>query len=472
MNIQIKKKGDLTMFKKITNGCVNLVQRFLPDAFVFCIILTIVVFIAAIPVTGMNPIEVANAWGSGVWNLLAFSMQMALVLVLGSALASAPAVKKLIVNLAGVPKKPASAVAFVTVISSICCFINWGFGLIIGALLAKEVAKKVKGLDYRLIIAAAYSGFIVWHSGISGSIPLSMTSLTDGVVANTGGALTETVSTADTIFSAWNLIMVLLVVIVITIINTLMHPEAKDVVSIDPKLLEDAPEAPVVKRNTPAEKIENSMILSYIVVILGAAYIIYYFYTAATAGSGVLNALTLNIVNLIFLILGIALHKTPIGYVKAIMGAAESAGGIILQFPFYAGIQGMMTTAGASGVSLAAAISNAFVAVSTPRTFPVLCYLAAGIVNFFVPSGGGQWSVQGPIMMPAGLALGVKPAVTAMGIAWGDAWTNMLQPFWALPALGIAGLGARDIMGYCVIVLIAGGIITCLGFLCIVPLFV
>ena len=458
------------MFKKFTNGCVKLVQRFLPDAFVFCIILTIVVFIAAMPVAGMNPIEVANAWGSGVWGLLAFSMQMALVLVLGSALANAPAIKRIIVKLAGVPKKPAGAVAFVTIISAICCFINWGFGLIIGALLAKEVAKKIKGLDYRLIIAAAYSGFVIWHSGISGSIPLGMTALdVDGTVANTGGAVTEVVPTSQTIFSAWNLIMVVAVVVVVAIVNAKMHPDAKDVVSIDPKLLEDAPEAVETKAKkdrTPAEKLENSMILSYIVVVIGAVYLIYYF---VNAGS-ILNALSLNIVNLIFLILGIAFHKTPIGYVKAIMESAESAGGIILQFPFYAGIQGMMVTAGSNGVSLASAISNGFVSISTPRTFPVLCYLAAGIVNFFVPSGGRQWAVQGPIMMPAGLKLGVTPAVTAMGIAWGDAWTNMLQPFWALPALGIAGLGARDIMGYCAIVLIVSGIVTALGFLFLVPL--
>lgn len=458
------------MFKKFTNGCVKLVQRFLPDAFVFCIILTIVVFIAAMPVAGMNPIEVANAWGSGVWGLLAFSMQMALVLVLGSALANAPAIKRIIVKLAGVPEKPAGAVAFVTIISAICCFINWGFGLIIGALLAKEVAKKIKGLDYRLIIAAAYSGFVIWHSGISGSIPLGMTALdVDGTVANTGGAVTEVVPTSQTIFSAWNLIMVVAVVVVVAIVNAKMHPDAKDVVSIDPKLLEDAPEAVETKAKkdrTPAEKLENSMILSYIVVVIGAVYLIYYF---VNAGS-ILNALSLNIVNLIFLILGIAFHKTPIGYVKAIMESAESAGGIILQFPFYAGIQGMMVTAGSNGVSLASAISNGFVSISTPRTFPVLCYLAAGIVNFFVPSGGGQWAVQGPIMMPAGLKLGVTPAVTAMGIAWGDAWTNMLQPFWALPALGIAGLGARDIMGYCAIVLIVSGIVTALGFLFLVPL--
>lgn len=397
-------------------------------------------------------------------------MQMALVLVLGSALANAPAIKKLIVKLAGVPKKPVGAVAFVTVISAICCFINWGFGLIIGALLAKEVAKKIKGLDYRLIIAAAYSGFVIWHAGISGSIPLGMTALNaDGVVDNTAGAVTEIVPTSQTIFSAWNLIMVLAVVVVVAFVNAKMHPDPKDVVSIDPKLLEDAPDNTEVKARkdqTPAEKLENSMVLSYIVVVIGAIYLIYYF---VNAGS-ILNALSLNIVNLIFLILGIAFHKTPISYVRAITESAESAGGIILQFPFYAGIQGMMVTVGSNGVSLASAISTAFVNISTPRTFPVLCYLAAGIVNFFVPSGGGQWAVQGPIMMPAGLELGVTPAVTAMGIAWGDAWTNMLQPFWALPALGIAGLGARDIMGYCAIVLIASGIVTALGFLFLVPL--
>lgn len=458
------------MLKKISNGCVHIVQRYLPDPFIFCILLTIVVFIAAIPAAGATPLQVVGFWGKSIWSLLAFSMQMALVLVLGSALANAPAIKKLIVKLAGVPKKPVGAVAFVTVISAICCFINWGFGLIIGALLAKEVAKKIKGLDYRLIIAAAYSGFVIWHAGISGSIPLGMTALNaDGVVDNTAGAVTEIVPTSQTIFSAWNLIMVLAVVVVVAFVNAKMHPDPKDVVSIDPKLLEDAPDNTEVKARkdqTPAEKLENSMVLSYIVVVIGAIYLIYYF---VNAGS-ILNALSLNIVNLIFLILGIAFHKTPISYVRAITESAESAGGIILQFPFYAGIQGMMVTVGSNGVSLASAISTAFVNISTPRTFPVLCYLAAGIVNFFVPSGGGQWAVQGPIMMPAGLELGVTPAVTAMGIAWGDAWTNMLQPFWALPALGIAGLGARDIMGYCAIVLIASGIVTALGFLFLVPL--
>lgn len=451
------------MFKKFTNGCVKLVQRFLPDAFIFCIILTIIVFIAAMPVTGMNPIQVANAWGGGMWSLLGFSMQMALVLVLGTAFANAPAVKKLIAKLASVPKKPTQAIIFVTVVSMICCWLNWGFGLVVGAILAKEVAKKVQKVDYRLLIASAYSGFVVWHAGASGSIPLQIGAWNETVQTATAGVITESIPTSQTIFSAWNLIIVVAIIVVIALVNAKMHPAEKDVVSIDPALLKD--EAVEVKKaETPAEKLENSMILSMITAALGLAYLIYHF-----VSTGSFN-LSLDIVNLIFLILGIIFHKTPISYVRAITDAAKGAGGIILQFPFYAGIMGIMTGSLEGGTSLAGAISNVFVNISNQTTFPVLSFLAAGIVNFFVPSGGGQWAVQAPIMMPAGQALGVSPAVTAMAIAWGDAWTNMLQPFWALPALGIAGLGARDIMGYCAIVLIVTGIIICAGFLILVPL--
>ena len=451
------------MFKKFTNGCVNLVQRFLPDAFIFCIILTVLVFIAAIPVTGMNPIEIASAWGTGIWSLLAFSMQMALVLVLGTAFANAPSIKKLIAKLAGIPKKPASAIIFVTAVSMVCCWLNWGFGLVVGAILAKEVAKKVAKVDYRLLIASAYSGFVVWHAGVSGSIPLQIASWNETILAQTGGAVTESIPTSQTIFSAWNLIVVVLIVVVVALVNAAMHPEEKDVVSIDPKLLVDEEVAEAKKASTPAEKLENSVILSAIVAILGVAYLVYYFVTKGFN-------LSLDIVNLIFLVLGVIFHKTPISYVNAITDAAKGAGGIILQFPFYAGIMGIMTAKGAAGVSLASAISNVFVNISNKVTFPLFSFWAAGIVNFFVPSGGGQWAVQAPIMMPAGKDLGVNPAVTAMAIAWGDAWTNMLQPFWALPALGIAGLGARDIMGYCAIVLIVTGIIIGLGFLVLVPL--
>ena len=450
------------MFKKFTNGCVSLVQRFLPDPFIFCIILTVVVFIAAMPATGQGPMEMINHWGGGVWSLLGFSMQMALVLVLGTAMANAPVVQKLLKKLASIPKTPFQSIVFVTFISTLACWLNWGFGLVVGAIFAKEIAKQVKNVDYRLLIASAYSGFVVWHAGLSGSIPLKVATWSEALIKETGGVITsaeQTISTGQTIFSAWNLLICLAILILMPVVNALMHPAKDKVITIDPKLLiEVQPEAP--ERNTPAQKLENSRIMAFIVVILGGIYIVKIF-----AAKGI-NGLDLNLVNLIFLVLGVLCHKTPIAYVKAINEAVKGAGGVLLQFPFYAGIMGMMTGANAAtGASLAGVISEGFVAISTKITFPLWTFLSAGIVNFFVPSGGGQWTVQGPIMMPAGAQLGVNPAITAMGIAWGDAWTNMLQPFWALPALGIAGLGARDIMGYCIIDLLLSGLIIIIGFL-------
>ncbi|MCI7414013.1 short-chain fatty acid transporter [Hornefia butyriciproducens] len=449
------------MFKKLTDGCVHLVNRYLPDPFIFCIILTIVVFIGALPATHAGVIAVINAWGVGVWNLLAFSMQMVLVLVLGSAFANAPAIKKLIARIASIAKTPIQAIIVVTFFSLLACWLNWGFGLVVGAILAKELARQVKGVDYRLLIASAYSGFVVWHAGISGSIPLALATpdapgAPGALAAATGGAVTHIISTSQTIFAPWNLICCLIILVCLPFINAKMHPAPGEAITVDPKLLAEAQieyAAPV----TPAEKMENSVICSAIIAIAGLVYLVYYF---ATSGFN----LSLNIVNFIFLILGIIFHKTPIGYVRAIADSAKGAAGIILQFPFYAGIMGMMTFAPEGGTSLAGVISNFFVSISNNVTFPLFTFLSAGIVNFFVPSGGGQWAVQGPIMMPAGLKLGVDPSITGMAIAWGDAWTNMIQPFWALPALGIAGLSARDIMGYCLITLFFVGIVVCGGF--------
>ena len=449
------------MFKKLSNGCVHLVNRFLPDPFIFCIILTVIVFIAAMPATGADVITMVGAWGNGVWNLLAFSMQMALVLVLGNAFANAPAIKNIVRAIASTAKTPVRGIILTTFFSVIACWLNWGFGLVVGAILAKEIARQVKGIDYRLLIASAYSGFVVWHAGISGSIPLALaTPGAEALELATGGAVSDVVSTSLTIFSPYNLIMCAVILICLPFINAKMHPSPDEVIVVDPALLVDEVRE-YKKPETPAEKIENSVIPSAVIAIAGLVYLVWYFINNGFN-------LTLNIVNFIFLVLGIIFHKTPINYVNAISDAAKGAAGILLQFPFYAGIMGMMTFSlaeGGTGTSLAAVISDFFVSISNDVTFPLFTFLSAGIVNFFVPSGGGQWAVQGPIMMPAGLQLGVDPSITGMAIAWGDAWTNMIQPFWALPALGIAGLSARDIMGYCLITLFFVGIVVCGGFL-------
>lgn len=453
------------MFKKITNACVKLVQRFLPDPFIFCIILTIITFVAALPLTGQNPLQMVVHWGNGVWVLLAFSMQMALVLVLGSAMANSPPMKKLLKALASIPKTPTQAIVLITVISLLACWLNWGFGLIVGAILAKEISKTGLKVDYPLIIAAAYSGFLIWHAGLSGSIPLGIATAPAAgqAIVNTGGVLTEAVPIGSTVFSWWNLLICAGLFVFLPIVNVAMHPKGSDIKLINPELLKEEEEEVIKTPETPAEKVENSRILQWITIILAIVYLV-----RRMTSSGF--ALDLNIVNMIFLALGLIFYGKPILYVRAISKAAKEAGPILLQFPFYAGIQGLMVgataaAAGGTGLSLAAVISNAFVSISTRVTFPLFTFLSAGIVNIFIPSGGGQWAVQGPIMMPAGQSLGVEPALSAMGVAWGDAWTNMIQPFWALPALGIAGLGARNIMGYCVMALLVSGVIICAGFI-------
>ena len=463
--------------KKFTTGCVNFMSKYLPDAFIFAVILTIIVFIAAMPAAGANPLQMAMAWGNGVWGLLAFSMQMALVVVTGTAFATAPIVKKALEAIAKLAKTPAQGVALVVIVSGIANFLNWGFGLIVGALLGRAVARQLKNVDYRMLIAGGYAGFAIWHAGMSGSIPLALNTAAnlnpETGMANTGGAVTELISTSETIFAPWNLIMIALCVLLTAVVFAISHPKAEDTFVVDPAILADTEReypAPV----TPAEKIENSPILAWIIGLCGLVWIVVNFFikkeiSGIMYGKG-LNGLDLNSVNFIFLILGLLGHGTPIRYVHAVIDAAKGAAGVILQFPFYAGIQAMMVfklapELGGSGTSLAAVISNFFVSISNHITFPLWTFLAAGIVNFFVPSGGGQWSVQGPIMMPAGLELGVKPAVTGMAIAWGDQWTNMIQPFWALPALGAAGLGAKDIMGYCVLALLVMALVGCGGFL-------
>ncbi len=441
------------MFKKFTNGCVRVVNRWLPDPFLFAIILTIVVFIAAMVGTQQGPLAMVKAWGgsSGFWSLLLFSMQMALVLVLGSAMASAKVCKRALGAIASLAKNKMSAILITTFVSTVCCWLNWGFGLIAGALLAKEVARRVRDVDYPLLIASAYSGFVIWHAGLSGSIPLTISGGTtiEGVVYQAPNSAT--------IFHPMNLIMVGVILVLMPFINYAMHPHPDQTITVDPALLEEEKER-VYVIDTPAAKLEHSRILWVITLVLGFAYIIYYF---ATEGFN----LGLNIVNMIFMFLGILLHGDLRRYVDAIGDAASGAAGILLQFPFYAGIMGLMIAENDAGLSLAKIIANFFVTISNGTTFPVLTFLSAGIINFFVPSGGGQWAVQAPIVMPAAEKLGVEIGRAAMAVAWGDQWTNMIQPFWALPALGIAGLSARNIMGYLVIITIFTGVIACLGFL-------
>lgn len=448
-----------TALQRLSYFFVTLLQRYLPDPFIFAIVLTLVVFALVMPSTGQGPIQVVEAWAGGFWKLLSFSMQMAMVVVTGHAMASAPAFKRKLAMMAGIAKTPSQAILLVTVISAIACWVNWGFGLVVGAIFARELAAKVRGVDYRLLIASAYSGFLFWHAGLSGSIPLAIASGSN-IEAVTNGAVTSAIPTSETIFSPMNITILLVMLVTIPVLNRFMHPAPQDTIEFDTsELLDKNPEQPLDKANmTPAERMENSRVLSGLIGLMGYVFVVVYFINNGFA-------LNLNIVNFVFLFTAILLHGTPKSLLSAVSDGARNCSGILLQFPFYAGIMGMMTAVGSTGDSLASLISQGFVAISNETTFPLFTFLSAGIVNFFVPSGGGQWAVQAPVMMPAGAELGVDAAKTAMAIAWGDAWTNMIQPFWALPALAIAGLGAKDVMGYCLLALLGSGVVIGLGLL-------
>lgn len=439
--------------------CVRIVQRWLPEPFIFALLLTFVAAVVAMPVCGQTPLEVLEHWGGGVWNLLAFAMQMSLVLVCGSTLAAAPAVKRGIDALARVPRTPAAAIALVTAVSAVACWLNWGFGLIVGVIFAKSIARQLEGVDYRLLIASAYSGFVVWHAGLSGSIPLTMATPGEALAAATNGALTAPVPVSQTILDPHNLVMVLLTIVAITVANTLMHPK-KFAFTVDPTLLNESEAAAVVASQqgakTPAQRMEQSRVLSCVMGVLLLAYLVL---KLGFRGGTV----DLGAVIMLFLALGLLLHGTPVAYVRAFGKAATGAAGIILQFPFYAGIMGIITGVGASGVSLGNVLAEGCIRISNPVTYPLLTFLCAALLNLFVPSGGGHWAIQAPIMFTAGAELGVDAGLTGTAIAWGDAWTNLIQPFWALPALAIAKLDAKDIMGYCLIDLLITGVIICGG---------
>ncbi len=428
------------MLRFLARPATRLMERYLPDAFIFVLVLTLVAMVAALLTQPVTPLQLVQQWGDGFWRLLEFAMQMLLVLVTGYIMATTPLVSRLLERLAGIARGPGSAIVIVTLVSLAAAWLNWGFGLVVGALFAKALARRVQ-VDYRLLIASAYTGFVIWHGGISGSVPLTIS--TPGHFAEDQIGL---IPTSATTFAGFNLLICALLFIFVPLINRLMMPAPDETVLVDPAMLADrrpvlAPPA------TPAEWLERSPILLWVIAVPGLVWILQHFITKGPM-------LNLNVVNFVFLFIGIALHRSPRDLLDSLDEGVRGGAGIVIQFPFYAGIMAIMTQSG-----LAVTLSEWFVAISTAETLPFWTLISAGIVNIFVPSGGGQWAVQAPVMIPAAQALGADMTRTVMAVAWGDAWTNLLQPFWALPMLGIAGLKPRDIMGFCMIQLVATGII-------------
>jgi short-chain fatty acids transporter len=425
----------------------SVVERYIPSALVFAIVLTFLVALLALVLTDAGPREVVVAWGDGLAGLLAFITQMALILLLGHTLANTGPVRRLLVRLGGVPRSTTTAYVYVFVIAALASMITWGLGLVVGALLAKEVAEqgRAKGLHlhFPLLVAAGYSGYVIWHMGYSGSGPL--TAATEGSFL--AEQLGRVVPVSETTFTWWNLTAAGATIVVVALAIGWAAPKAGDrVVPLPPDADYGAAPDAGDQVVTPADRVDASRVPTLLTGLALAAYLVLHYIDGGTP--------TLDIVNWTFLALILLLVRNPFELIALVKNAASNVGEILLQFPLYAGILGIMTATG-----LITVLSDAFVGVASPATFGLLTFLAAGLVNFFVPSGGGQFAVQGPIVLDAAERLGVDPAVAIMAVAYGDQWTNMVQPFWALPVLAIAGLKMRDILGYTTVTLVASGLV-------------
>lgn len=438
------------MLRKLASFFTFIMRHYLPDAYLFAILLTFLSGILALIFTDAGYVKLIRTWGDGVYGIVAFAMQMILILITGHALALTPPINRVLVWIAGAGKTPIKAGMIVALVAGICSWINWGFGLIVGGLLALEIAKRTAKVDYAYLVGAAYSGFVCWHMGLSGSIPLVIA--TPKHAQNFVEKITDAaVPVSQSIFPAFNLLPALLLIFTVPLLFALIHPKKEETICLPADKIDEltkvVPRVARPENPTLAERIDHSYTINIIFGIMGLSYLIWHF---STKGFD----LNLNIVIFIFFIIGVILHGKPINYIKAIEIAIKGAGGIALQFPLYGGIQGIMI-----GTGLAKVIAGWFVAISTHQTFYMFQFWAAGIINMFIPSGGGQWAAQGPITMEAAKMMGVDAVRSAMMVAWGDQWTNMIQPFWALPLLGLCGLSARNIMGYTTMTLIWSGIV-------------
>ena len=443
----------------ITKKFEKIFKTLLPAPFTIAVLLTFFTFVLALLITDpksnqIHIVELLLYWEKGIWNspLLVFAMQMMLMLVLGHTLALSNPISKIISKGVRYCTNTANSAAIITFFTILVSLFNWGLGLIFGAIFARKAGEHASknniDFNYPLIGAAGYSGLMVWHGGISGSAPIK--------IAEKGHFLVDkidVISQSETIFSTMNISISIVLLITLPLLMYYLGKQnpGKTIILSSKKKEESS-------QTTELQKLDQSALLAW---GFGGTIIFYAFYKAIILPESItLSVITPNYINFVLLGLAIIMHKSFFAFLKAVDNAISGASGILIQFPLYFGIMGIMNHSGMVNI-----MSNFFVSISNETTFPIFTFISAGIVNVFVPSGGGQWAVQGPIIVDAATQLGVSIPKSVMALAYGDQLTNMLQPFWALPLLGITGLKAKEILPYTLILLVLGSIIFISGLL-------
>lgn len=447
------------MIEKLGEKFTHLYLKFLPNSFVFAINLTFITGIGAIVWLGSSPMDIIKSWYLGFFDLLGFSMQITLIVITGFSIALSPLVKRGIDSLSSSIKTPSQVYLLVVFIGMVLSLISFGW-VVITCVFARELGMRVKGINYPFLVACAYFSFNSWVLGLSSSIPLLLNSENNFLIE--AGILSNKIPTTYTLQSSLNLAMMVLMVIGGPLVLLLLRPknfknkELWDLShsndnSISKTIMEEAAEMKLPYKAF-SDKMNNSYILQLMIVIMGLTYIVYHF---STRGFD----LNFNIMIFVFLILGMALHKTPSRYTIAMKRSSSNVSGILFQYPFYAGIMGIMVYTG-----LGEQLGQLMASVATSETYPFYAYLTGAIVNFAIPSAGGEFAVIGPSIINATKELGAglpENEITAMisraslSVAYGESLSNLLQPFYLLVIFPIMGAGikvqARDVMGYLVI---------------------
>lgn len=430
----------------------NWYSRYFPDALIFALILTLLSIVLALGMTDAGPVGVLEAWFGGLPMLFQFAFQLAFTYAAALVLVDTPAVQRGIRRAASVIKTPQMAYLATGLIGAATSFVGWYIGPVVTAILARALAKEIRGVDYRLISAIAYSSFVISLTGISGTIPLFVA--TEGPLTDLLGGL---IPLEQTTFSTMNLVSAVLIVVVTAVIYAVVARRKTEIVSFHDLAIEGATEdAPVEaeehRDNSLADRINHNRAILLVVGLLGLGYLVYYLGTTGLAG------LNLNTVAVIALVMGMLVQKDAMSYARSFTKNLSASSSIMLQFPLYGGIAAIFSETG-----LAARFSDGLIAIANEATFLPIAFVITGFLNLFVPSAGSQFVATAPFFVPAGDALGVDNVMTVMAITYGDIWTNLIQPFWALLYFPILAAGTRlrvrDFMGYNLPILLAVGLI-------------
>ena len=429
----------------------------MPDAFVIACLLTLITFGLVTGIARRTPIDALDYWLKGFWELLEFTMQMALILLTGFMIATAPAVSSVLRAIAKIPKTSRGTVALIALVSMGVSWIHWGLGLVAAPLFLGFVVREHPDVDYRLAVAAGYLGSAcTWHAGLSGSAPLLMATPNHFLAKEVG-----IIPMSTTTFSPFNLTLTSVIVATMTALAVVMCPRTSknpaqsrmsDEPSLDDMSKEGLAAAAAPASRSFAETLETRYWLNLVMGLLGAAG----FFAVYARHFQV----SLNVFNFAFLFLALLLHPNPRSFMRS---AAQGTGflhGIIIQFPFYAGMYGLIRYSG-----LAETIAHGFVSIASPRSFALIVYWYSGVLSYFIPSGGSKWAVEAPYILAAAKTLGVPPQQAIIAYAWGDMSTHFLQPFWAIPLLTIAKIDFKDIVGYLAIFFMINILIVSAAFL-------